>query len=131
MADCSKTSDEYGRLACETTKVVKWVDPNIELVACRSSFSAMPGFAQWEATVLEHTYELLEADLRDFTEYRLVEHLVLENDNIKAINDRKTPEYVVPHNRGVSAFADGKAEIRLNKLSWNVIRLHSKIQIIS
>lgn len=54
---CAKTADEYGRLACETAKVMKWVDPTIELVACGSSNSAMPTFAQWEATVLEHTYE--------------------------------------------------------------------------
>ena len=52
-----KTSDEYGRLACETAKAMKWVDPSIELVACGSSNSVMPTFAEWEATVLEHTYE--------------------------------------------------------------------------
>ena len=32
-----KTADEYGRLACETAKVMKWVDPSIELVVCGSS----------------------------------------------------------------------------------------------
>lgn len=53
----TKTAEEYGRLACETAKVMKMVDPTIELVACGSSGSAMPTFAQWEATVLEHTYE--------------------------------------------------------------------------
>lgn len=53
----NKTAEEYGRLACETAKVMKLVDPTIELVACGSSFSGMPTFAQWEATVLEHTYD--------------------------------------------------------------------------
>jgi alpha-L-arabinofuranosidase len=53
---CHKTAEEYGRIACETAKVMKWVDPNIELVACGSSNSNMPTFGQWEATVLEHTY---------------------------------------------------------------------------
>ncbi|WP_024831756.1 alpha-N-arabinofuranosidase [Ruminiclostridium josui] len=53
----AKTAEEYGRLACETAKVMKMVDPTIELVACGSSGSGMPTFAQWEATVLEHTYE--------------------------------------------------------------------------
>jgi alpha-N-arabinofuranosidase len=52
-----KTADEYGRLACETAKVMKWVDPSLELVACGSSGIGMSTFAQWEATVLEHTYE--------------------------------------------------------------------------
>lgn len=52
-----KTAEEYGRLACETAKAMKWVDPGIELVACGSSGSGMPTFAQWEATILDHTYE--------------------------------------------------------------------------
>ncbi|OUM87326.1 MAG: alpha-N-arabinofuranosidase [Bacillus thermozeamaize] len=52
-----KTAEEYGRLALETAKVMKWVDPDIELVACGSSGQGMPTFAEWEATVLDHTYE--------------------------------------------------------------------------
>jgi alpha-L-arabinofuranosidase len=54
---CHKTAEEYGRIACEAAKVMKWVDPGIELVACGSSNSGMPSFAQWESTVLDHTYE--------------------------------------------------------------------------
>lgn len=54
---CHKTAEEYGRIACETAKVMKWVDPTIELVACGSSNSNMATFGQWEATVLEHTYD--------------------------------------------------------------------------
>jgi len=53
----SKTADEYGRIAVESAKVMKWVDDSIELVACGSSSSEMPTFASWEATVLEHTYD--------------------------------------------------------------------------
>lgn len=52
-----KTAYEYGRLACETAKMMKWVDPSIELVACGSSKMIMPTFAEWEATVLDETYE--------------------------------------------------------------------------
>ncbi|MDR7909601.1 arabinosylfuranosidase ArfA [Bacillus velezensis] len=52
-----KTAHEYGRLAAETAKVMKWTDPTIELVACGSSNSGMPSFIEWEAEVLEHTYE--------------------------------------------------------------------------
>ena len=55
-----KTADEYGRLACETAKAMKWVDPTIELVAAGSSGAEMPTFPQWEATILEHTYEHVE-----------------------------------------------------------------------
>jgi alpha-L-arabinofuranosidase len=55
-----KTAAEYGRLAAETAKAMKWVDPSIELVACGSSNSAMPTFARWEDTVLDHTYDHVE-----------------------------------------------------------------------
>src|SRR3712207_2008425 len=55
-----KTPEEYGRLACEAAKAIKWVDPSIELVACGSSNSSMPTFAEWERIVLEHTYDHIE-----------------------------------------------------------------------
>jgi alpha-L-arabinofuranosidase len=55
-----KTAQEYGLLACEAAKAMKWVDSSIELVACGSSYSSMPTFAEWEKTVLEHTYDHVE-----------------------------------------------------------------------
>ena len=57
---CAKTADEYGRLACETAKMMKWLDPAIELVVCGSSFREMPTFGDWERTVLRHTYEHID-----------------------------------------------------------------------
>ncbi|MGB4658237.1 MAG: alpha-N-arabinofuranosidase [Mobilitalea sp.] len=57
---CSKTAEEYGRIACETAKIMKDVDPSIELVACGSSGLNMPTFGKWEATVLEHTYDYVD-----------------------------------------------------------------------
>jgi len=53
----AKTAEEYGRLAAEAAKAMKWTDESIELVACGSSSIEMPTFASWEATILEHTYE--------------------------------------------------------------------------
>ena len=55
-----KTAEEYGRLAAETGKIMKWVDPSIELIACGSSHSGMPTFGDWERTVLRHTYETVD-----------------------------------------------------------------------
>jgi len=52
----SKTAAEYGRIACEAAKVMKWVDPSIELVVCGSSNRGMDTFGAWEAEVLEHTF---------------------------------------------------------------------------
>ena len=55
-----KTAEEYGRLANETAKVLKGIDPSIELVVCGSSNSSMPTFAEWERTVLEHCYDSVD-----------------------------------------------------------------------
>ncbi|MBY0202919.1 MULTISPECIES: alpha-N-arabinofuranosidase [Paenibacillus] len=55
-----KTAEEYGRTAVEAAKVMKWTDPTIELVACGSSNLGMPSFPDWEATVLDHTYDHVE-----------------------------------------------------------------------
>ena len=57
---CHKTAEEYGRAATETAKVLKWVDPSIELVACGSSDPNMPTFGEWERTVLDHTYDYVD-----------------------------------------------------------------------
>ena len=51
---------EYGRLASQTAHAMRLVDPSIELVACGSSNSQMPTFPEWEATVLDHAYGLVD-----------------------------------------------------------------------
>ncbi|RKP57411.1 alpha-N-arabinofuranosidase [Cohnella endophytica] len=55
-----KTATEYGRVAAESAKVMKLVDPSIELVACGSSGKFMASYPEWEATVLDHTYDHVE-----------------------------------------------------------------------
>jgi len=56
----AKTADEYGRIATETAKLMRWVDPRVELVACGSSGPNMPSFGAWEQTVLEHCFEQVD-----------------------------------------------------------------------
>jgi alpha-L-arabinofuranosidase len=51
------TALEYGRLAARAGHAMKRVDPTIQLVAAGSSKADMPTFAEWEATVLEQTYD--------------------------------------------------------------------------
>ncbi len=51
---------EYGRIAIEAAKMMKWIDPRIELAACGSSGRNMPTFGAWEDTVLEHTFDHVE-----------------------------------------------------------------------
>ena len=73
-----KTADEYGRLAAETARLMKFIDPTIELVVAGSSNMDMPTFGEWERTVLAHTaglvdhisvhayYEEVDGDVRSF-----------------------------------------------------------------
>ena len=55
-----KTAAEYGHIANEAAKMMKWVDPSIELVACGSSSSMMPTFGAWELAMLDECYENID-----------------------------------------------------------------------
>ncbi len=55
-----KDAREYGRVAHEAGKLMKWMDPGIELVVCGSSASDMPTFVDWETTVLEECYDTVD-----------------------------------------------------------------------
>lgn len=52
-----KTAVEYGRIAEETARSLRQMDPDLELVACGSSSGHMPTFPEWERVVLEHCYD--------------------------------------------------------------------------
>ena len=55
-----KTAYEYGRAANEAAKMMKWVDPSIELVACGSSNHDMPTFGSWEYDMLTECYDNID-----------------------------------------------------------------------
>lgn len=52
-----KTAHEYGRLAQETGKAMKLLDPSIRLAVCGSSMSSNVTFGEWERIVMQHTYD--------------------------------------------------------------------------
>ena len=52
-----KTAYEYGRTANEAAKMMKWVDPTIEVVACGSASHSMPTYGAWEYEMLNECYE--------------------------------------------------------------------------
>lgn len=70
---------------------------------------------------LEESLEL-DCDIRGFEGYRLIEHLVLEHEDLKAVNTADR-EDVKPHAAGSATCDDGYVKARLVKASWNVIRL--------
>jgi len=65
----------------------------------------------------------LQCDLRQFDGYRVLEHVVLTHDNMKATNTEEAPETVSPHAGGSSRMEGGHLTAVLGKHSWNMIRL--------
>lgn len=108
---CAKTPYEYARTACEAAKMMKWVDPSIELVACGSSHIYMPTFGEWERTVLRECY--------DHVDYiSLHNYYGNPNDN--------TPEYLasaVDMNRFIKTVASICDEIKAEKGSHKTVNL--------
>lgn len=113
-----KTSIEYGRLAAETGRAMKVLDPGIELVSCGSSNTKMDTFASWEAETLYETYDV--ADYISLHQY---------SNN----NDDDTPNFlafsletdyfiktVISICDYVKAKKRGKKNINLSFDEWNV-----------
>ena len=55
-----KTAHEYGRLAAETARAMRMIQPDLELVACGSSQRSMPTFGEWERVVLTETWDFVD-----------------------------------------------------------------------
>ncbi len=55
-----KSAKDYATLASDVARGMRQMDENLELVVCGSSGRAMPTFGQWEETVLEDSYDLVD-----------------------------------------------------------------------
>lgn len=90
-----KSAEEYGRLAAETGKAMKRLDPDIELILCGSSLSTMNTYPEWDQKVLEEAYDVVDyLALHQYyggqekgTAYFLAQTLDMENyiDTIAAV----------------------------------------------
>lgn len=56
----AKTAEDYGKIANEASKMMKWTDDRIETVLCGSSSRNSPTFGEWEATSLEIAYDSVD-----------------------------------------------------------------------
>jgi len=56
----AKTADDYALLARETAKMMKGVDPTIELIVCGGCVWDFPGLKNWDETVLDQTYDYVD-----------------------------------------------------------------------
>ncbi|MDD9266726.1 alpha-N-arabinofuranosidase [Paenibacillus sp. GCM10023248] len=114
----AKTALEYGRVACETAKVMKWVDPSIELVACGSSSLTMATFPEWEATVLEHTYN--HVDYISLHQYYGNRDKDSANFLAQSMGMDRFIHTVISTADYVQAKKRGKKKINLSFDEWNV-----------
>jgi alpha-N-arabinofuranosidase len=113
-----KTAYEYARLAAETAKAMRRVDPRIELSAVGSSHQRMPTFGSWEATVLEETYDLVDyVSLHSY-----YEELDGDRDSFlaRAVDFDRFIEDVVSTCDSVRARGRHTKRIHLSVDEWNV-----------
>ena len=64
----------------------------------------------------------LEIDLRSFGDLKLVEHILLAHDDVKAVNTEENPGNVAPKAGPGGVIDGGRATVTAPKLSWNVYR---------
>ncbi|MBR3148816.1 MAG: alpha-N-arabinofuranosidase [Eubacterium sp.] len=57
---CAKTAVDYGKLANEASKMMKWTDDRIETVLCGSSSRSSLTFGEWEAQSLDIAYDSID-----------------------------------------------------------------------
>lgn len=116
---CNKSASEYGLLAREAGKVMKRLDPSIELVACGSSGIHLPTYPEWDSVVMDCAYE--------YADYLSV-HMYINNDEGDLANylakSIRMDEYI----RSLTSTCDYiKAKKRSNKTmnlsfdEWNVV----------
>jgi alpha-N-arabinofuranosidase len=68
----------------------------------------------------------LSCDLRAFGNFRFCEHIVLHHDDVKATNSEDEPNKVIPVVRKEHEAGNGKISIRLQALSWNVLKFDTQ-----
>ncbi|WP_137679958.1 alpha-N-arabinofuranosidase [Aurantiacibacter suaedae] len=54
---CEKTAVEYGRVAKEAAKVMRWTSEGLTLTACGSSSREMATYGDWEYRVLDEVFD--------------------------------------------------------------------------
>ncbi|WP_448062125.1 arabinosylfuranosidase ArfA [Cellulomonas hominis] len=113
-----KTAHEYGRLAAETARAMRMVDPDLELVACGSSSSAMPTFGEWERVVLGEAYE--QVDLISAHAYYFEEDGDLGSFLASAVDLDHFVESVTATADAVRARKKTSKRIHLSFDEWNV-----------
>ncbi len=117
-----KTAQEYGRLAAETGRAMRQLDPGLELVLCGSSGWSMPTFGAWEHTVLTEAYE--QVDLISAHAYYWEEDGDLGSFLASAVDMDRFVDDVVSTADAVRAAGKHSKRIHVSFDEWNVWYQH-------
>ena len=113
-----RSADDYGKIASQTAKAMRQLDPSVELVVCGSSGAQMPTFGTWEHTVLQHTYD--DVDLISAHAY----YEEVDGDTgsflASAVNMDHFIESVVATADAVGAERKSTKKINISFDEWNV-----------
>ncbi|GAA4978538.1 alpha-N-arabinofuranosidase [Kineococcus glutinatus] len=113
-----RSAEDYGKLASQTAKAMRQLDPRVQLVVCGSSNRQMPTFGSWERTVLQHTYE--DVDLISCHVYYHERNGDLAGFLASAVDMDRFIEDVVATADSVRAELGSSKRIDLSFDEWNV-----------
>jgi alpha-N-arabinofuranosidase len=109
------------------TYETKWLGevPLLDAVAVRGDDGTVSLFAVNRSQTAPLA---VEVDLRAWPGYRVESHLALADDDPDAVNTAAAPDRVVPRSLEVPAVDGGRVTVELPPLSWNLVRLTTRLQ---
>ncbi|MCT9819758.1 alpha-N-arabinofuranosidase [Microbacterium sp. W1N] len=113
-----RSADDYGKIAAQTAKGMRQLDPDIQLVVCGSSSAHMPTFGEWERVVLTHTYD--DVDLISCHAYYEERGGDLDSFLASAVDMDGFIETVVATADHVGSVRGSKKRIDISFDEWNV-----------
>lgn len=113
-----RSADDYGKLASQTAKAMRQLDPSVELVVCGSSGAQMPTFGEWERVVLTHTYE--DVDYISCHAYYQEKDGDLDSFLASAVDMDRFIESVVATADHVKAVTRSEKTINISFDEWNI-----------
>jgi len=122
---CHLDAHDYGKKALETSKIMKWVDPSIELCVCGSATSALPTYPEWDRIVLEYVYDKVDY----ISLHRYYENLGDELDFLASYKEMDDFIHTVASTADyVKALKRSKKTMMLSFDEWNIWHM-SKTQL--
>ena len=125
-----RSADDYGKIASQTAKGMRQLDPSIELVVCGSSGAQMPTFGEWERVVLEHTYD--DVDMISCHAYYQEHDGDIDSFLASSVDTDRFIEAVVATADHVGAVRGSAKKIDISFDEWNIwyqTRFHDVDQI--